>query len=469
MEKAELISIVIPNHNRADYVLELLKSISRQDYTNFETIVVDDGSNDNSVEAIQNELPSVELVVLDDNRGPAAARNEGIIKANGSIIVGLDSDVVLGDENMLTKIAEKFSKSDKLDCLALRIMNYYSSKDDVKTWHHPLHIRDYAGREFFTDYFSGTAYAFRKRVFEKAGLFPQEFFMHGEENDLAYRVLDAGFDIVYCPDIAVLHKLYRPSSNNQISLYYHRRNQMWIAAKYFPFFKAVFFLMPRLLKSFAIALTKGGIKTYCCSLRDGVNGLKNAIKMRKPLKSQTWRKIRLIRKGLYGRPFLRRQTMPKNLTVAKNETIKICIACSAGGHLVQARELAEVYEKYNHFYFTFSGGVANKLKETARVRTAPDIVRGNPLTWLVTAASSLYVAASERPDIVITTGAGVTIFFCLFAKLFGAKLIYIESMAKVNRPTLTSRALYPFADMFIVQWPGLVKFFPKARFLGRLF
>ena len=70
---------------------------------------------------------------------------------------------------------------------------------------------------------------------------------------------------------------------------------------------------------------------------------------------------------------------------------------------------------------------------------------------------------------VITTGAGVVVFLCVFCKVLGAKLVFLESMAKVERPTLTARLLYPFADLFIVQWPGLREFFPKAQFVGRLF
>jgi len=135
---------------------------------------------------------------------------------------------------------------------------------------------------------------------------------------------------------------------------------------------------------------------------------------------------------------------------------------------VEARQLAPVYEKYDHFYFTFSGGVAEELKKTARVCDIPNIVRHNPLSWIIGAVMSGYIALIERPDVIISTGAGIVVFFCVFAKLLGAKLIFIESMARIERPTLTARMLYPFADLFFVQWPDLLKFFPKAKYMGRL-
>ena len=137
--------------------------------------------------------------------------------------------------------------------------------------------------------------------------------------------------------------------------------------------------------------------------------------------------------------------------------------------MVQAKQLAPVYGKYDHFYFTFKGGVVDEMKKTGRVRAIPNIVKHNPLSWIVGAVLSAHAVLVERPDVVITTGAGIVVFLCVFAKLLGAKLIFIESMARVERPTLTARMLYPFADLFIVQWSELLKYFPKAKYVGRLF
>lgn len=136
--------------------------------------------------------------------------------------------------------------------------------------------------------------------------------------------------------------------------------------------------------------------------------------------------------------------------------------------MVQAKQLMSVYGKYEHFYFTFAGGVAEQMKKNASVCTIPNIVRRNPVSWIIGAVLSVCLAFKEKPDIVISTGAGVVTFFCMFAKLFGSKLIFIESAARVETPTLTARFLYPFSDLFIVQWPALLNYFPRAKFLGRL-
>ncbi len=152
-----------------------------------------------------------------------------------------------------------------------------------------------------------------------------------------------------------------------------------------------------------------------------------------------------------------------------NASVRIAVACCPGGHMVQAKQLKPVYEKYAYFYVTFAGGIADQMKETTEVRTLPDMIRHNPLSWIAVATKSARLALRERPDFVISTGAGAVALFCLFAKLLGAKLIFLESMAKVTRPTWTGKLLYPFADLFLVQWPGLLKFYPKAKYLGRLF
>jgi beta-1,4-N-acetylglucosaminyltransferase len=136
---------------------------------------------------------------------------------------------------------------------------------------------------------------------------------------------------------------------------------------------------------------------------------------------------------------------------------------------VEVQRLAPVYNKYEHFYFTFKSGLTAEIEKNVRVRSIPNIVRRNPLSWFVGALLSGYIAIVERPDVVITTGAGIVVFFCIFAKALGAKLVFIESIARTERPTLTARFLYPFTDMFIVQCPALLNYFPRAKFLGRLF
>lgn len=79
------------------------------------------------------------------------------------------------------------------------------------------------------------------------------------------------------------------------------------------------------------------------------------------------------------------------------------------------------------------------------------------------------ILIKEKPDFIITTGALVAYPFCVVGKLMGVKLVYVESFARVKRPSLTGRLLYNFADLFIVQWEDMLKLYPKSVLGGGIF
>ena len=75
----------------------------------------------------------------------------------------------------------------------------------------------------------------------------------------------------------------------------------------------------------------------------------------------------------------------------------------------------------------------------------------------------------EKPKVVVTTGALISFPFCVYGKLMGAKVIYIETFARVNDRSLTGRLVYPIADLFLVQWESLLELYPKAKYVGGIF
>ena len=82
---------------------------------------------------------------------------------------------------------------------------------------------------------------------------------------------------------------------------------------------------------------------------------------------------------------------------------------------------------------------------------------------------SCRIVFKEKPDVIITTGVLAIIPLCLVVKIHGGKVVYIESFAKVNSPTLTGRLVYKFADQFYVQWESMKKFYPNAIYLGGIY
>lgn len=85
------------------------------------------------------------------------------------------------------------------------------------------------------------------------------------------------------------------------------------------------------------------------------------------------------------------------------------------------------------------------------------------------AVKSLRIALRERPDVVVCTGVLATIPICLACKALGAKLVYIESFAKTNSPTVSGKFLHRFADRFYVQWESMLAVYPDARFVGGVY
>ncbi len=283
-----MISIVIPSYNRRDLVLSLLRDVYGQEGADFEVIVVDDRSPDDSVEAIRREFPQTLVLVNEDNSGPAVARNRGVRAAKGEFIVGFDSDVTIPDRHLLKKIAATFKVEPSVACLALRILKPDGISDDVERWCHPLPLAS-ADQPFLSSYFSGTAYAMRREAMVRAGLYPEIFYMHHEEVELAFRLLDQGDSIRHCPDLSVLHHASPISARGYVETFYHPRNQILLVLLSYPWLRGITHLLPRTAYQCGLALKGGHLKTYLSALRDALRLAGPALKLRKPLKSETFR------------------------------------------------------------------------------------------------------------------------------------------------------------------------------------
>lgn len=291
------ISIVIPNYNGQEDLLKALKSVYSQNFKDFEVIVVDDCSIDDSVVNVKKSFPKTKVIVLAKESGPAIARNTGIKKSIGKYIINLDTDESFYNTNNFQDIFSKFENDRNIDVLAFKILDENTFADQINHWWHPLPIKEFSNKEFFTDYFAGGSVAFRRELFKKIGYYPEEFFISGEENDLAFRILDAGSNIFYFPKVALLHKKHDASKRHA---YYQRKNQLWLVIKYFPFWKGIIFIAPRIIKSIFTNASQGNLSLYFKGLYDGIKGMPHELKLRKPLKKETWRRIRLIRQGKYN-------------------------------------------------------------------------------------------------------------------------------------------------------------------------
>lgn len=120
------------------------------------------------------------------------------------------------------------------------------------------------------------------------------------------------------------------------------------------------------------------------------------------------------------------------------------------------------------FYITTLEALAEKLTQRGPVYVIGECNRQHPLRVAQVLVRSLRMVRKERPDVIITTGSLPLAIVCLAAKLFGAKIVWIDSIANIQRLSLSGRMIRHFADLFLTQWPGLVPEYKKIEYVGAL-
>lgn len=148
--------------------------------------------------------------------------------------------------------------------------------------------------------------------------------------------------------------------------------------------------------------------------------------------------------------------------------MKICLVCSSGGHLLQLFLLKSFWEKYERFWVTFQKEDAFSLLQEEKKYWAFFPTNRNIKNFFKNLFLALKILLKEKPDIIISTGAGVTLSFFIIGKIIGKKLVFIEVIDRIDLPTLTGRLVYPFTNAFIVQWEEQKKNYPKALYLGNM-
>lgn len=148
---------------------------------------------------------------------------------------------------------------------------------------------------------------------------------------------------------------------------------------------------------------------------------------------------------------------------------KVCLIASSGGHYEQILMLENLSEYFDLYYVTektpYNGDESNTYFLTQLNRQEKNLV----IKLIVVSFQSIKIFLKEKPDIIISTGALSVIPTFLIGKIFNKKLVFIESFAKTNSPTLTGKLLYKIADTFLIQWKDMNKIYPNAVFMGSIY
>jgi len=147
----------------------------------------------------------------------------------------------------------------------------------------------------------------------------------------------------------------------------------------------------------------------------------------------------------------------------------VLLVCSSGGHLLQLVALGAAWRGYSRTWVTFDKSDARSLLAAEDVvfaygptnRSIRNLLRN---LWL-----AARVVRRLRPSVLITTGAGVAVPFAWMARLYGARVVYVESLSRINARSLSCRLIAPVAERRYAQWPELAEIDPGMRFVGSVF
>jgi glycosyltransferase involved in cell wall biosynthesis len=198
-----LVSVCIPTRNRREDVLRALGSCFAQDYRPLEVLVLDDGSEDGTAEAVSRDYPEIRLFRFEGHRGAAALRNFGFREARGDVVVGLDDDAYYASSRTLSQMVADFQACPGAAVIAMPFVE--PLREGAGLIHGDASIGRFSPLRTYT----GCANAIKRAAALQVGGYQELFFNRIIDRDLSLRLLGAGFPIVYGSSDPVIH-LYSP-------------------------------------------------------------------------------------------------------------------------------------------------------------------------------------------------------------------------------------------------------------------
>jgi len=136
---------------------------------------------------------------------------------------------------------------------------------------------------------------------------------------------------------------------------------------------------------------------------------------------------------------------------------KVMLVASGGGHWVELMRLTPAVEDCSLSFVTVQNDYRYQIErfKNARYYIVFDVTRWNKIRWMQTVIQLLLILVRERPDVIISTGALPGFFALRLGKLFGAKTIWVDSIANVEELSKSGQKIGPHASLWLTQWPHL--------------
>ncbi len=297
MSTAAKISIIILNWNGKQDTLACLESLQKLTYPNYEVIIVDNGSTDDSVSAIRSQFPQHRLIETGSNLGFAEGNNVGIREALASdCIFLLNNDTVVAPD-ILEHFVETFQAHPEAGILGAKIF-LYDKRDTLDhlggTWNRKTGIFEFVGlrqqdddrwqKPQELDYVCGAGFIIKRTVLEHVGLLEPRFFLIWEESDLCFRARKAGFKTLTCPNAKLWHKVSASFVGGKPhSTYFWWRNRLlWIERNCSPLEKLSLYsriLIPDILHMLKIRALKTLQLRFTIRFRPHINTTEKQLKL----------------------------------------------------------------------------------------------------------------------------------------------------------------------------------------------
>ena len=243
------LSIIIVNYNVKEFLQNLLYSISKaSSNTTMEIIIVDNASDDGSVELIREKFPSVQIISNEKNQGFGKANNQALQIAKGKHILLINPDTIVS-EDTFDMLIDFFEKNPEAGLAGCKILNPDGSlqlacrrsfpgpwtsfckvtglsnlfpKSKIFARYNLTYLSE--DETYEVDAISGSFMMMRKEVYDTVGGFDEEFFMYGEDLDLCYRIQKAGYKVFYFHNTQIIHykgESTKRSSFDETNLFYN--------------------------------------------------------------------------------------------------------------------------------------------------------------------------------------------------------------------------------------------------------
>jgi len=291
-KSSPLVSVILLSMNRKEMLESCLRSVQKQNFPEFEIIVVDNASCDGTGDMVRSLFPNVRYFYLSANLGPPGGRNYGVRMSKGEFCVFVDDDAVFVDDDALNRVVSYFRSDNLLGCIAFRVVQPSDGCEEYKSI--PRADKKIIHEDYECSYFCGAGFAVRRNFFLEVGMFWEPLFFIGEERDFSYRLVNQGYKILRSSAISVIH-LETPQARVKGKwIYYGVRSQCWVAVRNLPWRYAVSHTLLWWGYYFISALRNRHPIYFILGIKDAVMGLLKALEGRACISEETIEKMKTL-------------------------------------------------------------------------------------------------------------------------------------------------------------------------------